>query len=118
MVKELKNLNILWNGHDMRKSAEHPKVSALKVSTQGQVTLSKEARQQHEINAGDTLIEVSLPGCIVLLPESQVLGDLMFRAQQSLKKLGLTPDKLKENVNRRRKGRLSKRYPGVFDGET
>ena len=103
---------------EMSRAADEPKINALKVSTQGQVTLSKEARQQQGINAGDTLIEISLPGCLVLLPQSAVLSDLMLRAQQGLKKLGLTPEELKDNVSKRRKSRLSQRYPGVFDGKT
>jgi hypothetical protein len=92
-----------------------PRISSLKLSSQGQVTLSKEAREQHQLTAGETLIEISLPGCIILLPQSEVLADLMLTAQTGLKKLGLTVDELKARVAKRNEARLNKRYPGVFD---
>ena len=94
---------------------DEARISTLKVSSQGQVTLSKEARQQHGLSAGETLIEISLPGCIILLPQSEVLADLMFRAQSGLQRLGLSVDDLKAKVAKRSKERLTKRYPGVFD---
>ena len=99
----------------MTTVADDPKINALKVSSQGQVTLSKEARQYHEIQMGETLIEISLPGCIILLPQSQFFADLVLKAQQGLSKLGLTAEELKEGVEKRRKARLGDRYPGVFD---
>ena len=94
---------------------DEPKISTLKLSSQGQVTLSKEARQQHGLNAGETLIEISLPGCIILLPQSEVMADLMLRAQSGLKRLGLSVDELKARVAKRGEERLNERYPGVFD---
>lgn len=94
---------------------DEPKISALKVSSQGQVTLSKEARQQHQLNAGVTVLEISLPGCIVLLPQSEVMADLMFRAHSGLEKLGLSVASLKERVAKRSQDNLNERYPGVFD---
>jgi bifunctional DNA-binding transcriptional regulator/antitoxin component of YhaV-PrlF toxin-antitoxin module len=94
---------------------EDPRISTLKVSSQGQVTLSKEARQQHHLNAGETLIEISLPGCIILLPQSEVMAELMLKAQVGLQKLGLSVDELKDRVAKRADGRLNERYPGVFD---
>lgn len=94
---------------------DEPRISSLKLSSQGQVTLSKEARQRHGLNAGETLIEISLPGCIILLPQSEVLADLMFRAQAGLQKLGLSVEELKAQVNKRSEEQLNQRYPGVFD---
>lgn len=94
---------------------EDPRISTLKLSSQGQVTLSKEARQQHGLSTGETLIEISLPGCIVLLPQSAVLADLMLRAQAGLDRLGLNVDELKSKVRKRASRRLQGRYPGVFD---
>jgi len=94
---------------------DDPKISALKVSSQGQVTLSKEARLQHNLNAGETVLEISLPGCIILLPQSEVMADLMLRAQTGLQKLGLSVEELKARVAKRADERLSERYPGVFD---
>jgi hypothetical protein len=92
------------------------KINTLKLSSQGQVTLSKEARQQHGLMSGETLIEISVPGCIILLPQSQVLADLMHRAQLGLDKMGLTVEEIKARVEARRKEELSVRYPDVFDG--
>lgn len=60
----------------------------------------------------------ALPGCIILLPQSKVMADLMLRAQQELGKLGLTVDQLKSAVNQRSKSRLKSRYPGVFNDKT
>ncbi len=102
----------------MPKLADDPKISALKVSTQGQVTLSKEARQLHGLDSGQTVIEIALPGCIILLPQSKVMADLMLRAQEELGKLGLNVDQLKSAVNKRSKSRLKTRYPGVFNDKT
>jgi len=102
----------------MPQLADDPKISALKVSTQGQVTLSKEARQLHGLDSGQTVIEIALPGCIILLPQSKVMADLMLRAQGELGKLGVTVDQLKSAVNKRSKSRLKTRYPGVFNDKT
>jgi bifunctional DNA-binding transcriptional regulator/antitoxin component of YhaV-PrlF toxin-antitoxin module len=102
----------------MPQLADDPKISALKVSTQGQVTLSKEARQLHGLDSGQTVIEIALPGCIILLPQSKVMADLMLRAQEELGKLGVTVDQLKSAVNKRSKSRLKTRYPGVFNDKT
>lgn len=102
----------------MPQLADDPKISALKVSTQGQVTLSKEARQLHGLDSGQTVIEIALPGCIILLPQSKVMADLMIRAQTELGKLGLDVDQFKSAVNQRSKNRLKKRYPGIFNDKT
>jgi len=94
---------------------DNAKISALKVSSQGQVTLSKEARLQHGLNAGETLIEISLPGCIVLLPQSEVMADLTERAQAGLRDLGLTVEEFKTGLTKRREESVRKKYPGVFN---
>lgn len=94
---------------------EEPKLSALKMSAQGQITLSKDARDSHKLAPGATLLEISLPGCIILLPQSQIMGDLMLRAQAGLKKLGLSSEELQKRVTRRSEEKLAERYPGVFD---
>jgi len=94
---------------------DEPRISTLKLSSQGQVTLSKEARQRHSLTAGEILIEISLPGCIVLLPQSEVLADLMLRAQSGLKKLGLSGEELKTRVAKRGAKQLKTRYPGIFN---
>lgn len=91
------------------------KISALKLSPQGQVTLSKEAREQQKLRSGQTLLEISLPGLIILLPQGEVLAELMLKAQSGLNKLGLSVDELKTKVAERSEGNLSLRYPGVFD---
>jgi hypothetical protein len=61
------------------------------------------------------LIEISLPGCIILLPQSEVLADLMLRAQAGLQNLGLSVEELKAKVAKRGEDRLNERYPGVFN---
>lgn len=91
------------------------KINTVKLSSQGQVTLSKEARAQQGLSTGETLIEISLPGCIILLPQSQVLADLMLRAQEGLGRLGLTADQLKARVARRQEETARKKYPGILN---
>jgi bifunctional DNA-binding transcriptional regulator/antitoxin component of YhaV-PrlF toxin-antitoxin module len=93
------------------------KINTVKLSSQGQVTLSKEARDQQGLSSGETLIEISLPGCIILLPQSQVLADLMLRAQEGLGRLGLGVDELKSRVAKRKQDSTKKKYPGIFDGK-
>ena len=88
----------------MKPLSQHElKISALKLSSQGQVTLSKEARQQQGISAGETVLEISLPGMIILLPQSQVVTDLMLKAHSGLSKLGLTVEQPKDQVAQRRR---------------
>jgi hypothetical protein len=96
-------------------SREEAKINTVKLSSQGQVTLSKEARQHQGLSVGETLIEISLPGCIILLPQSQVMADLMLRAQQGLSGLGLTVEQLKARVAERREESTLEQYPGIFD---
>lgn len=96
-------------------SSEEAKINTVKLSSQGQVTLSKEARQHQGLSVGETLIEISLPGCIILLPQSQVMADLMFRAQKGLSGLGLTVDQLKARIEDQRKDSALAKYPGIFD---
>lgn len=112
----LKTSGVLYmNQKTEQTQQDEPRLSALKVSSQGQVTLSKEARQQHGLSAGETLLEISLPGCIILLPQNAVMADLMLRAQTGLQKLGLSVEDLKASVAKRGESRLKERYPGVFD---
>jgi bifunctional DNA-binding transcriptional regulator/antitoxin component of YhaV-PrlF toxin-antitoxin module len=99
----------------MPQLADDPKVNALKVSSQGQVTLSKEARDLLDLGTGQTVIELSMPGCIILLPQSTFMADLMKTAQRQLNAIGLNVDQLKSNVEKRKQDRLAKRYPGVFN---
>ena len=99
----------------MPQLADAPKINALKVSSQGQVTLSKEARDLLDLETGQTVIELSLPGCILLLPQSTFMADLMRTAQKQLDSLGLNLDQLKTSVEKRKQERLAERYPGVFN---
>lgn len=99
----------------MTQIADEPKINALKVSSQGQVTLSKEARDLLELSTGQTLIEISLPGCILLLPQSSFMADLMRNAQCQLARLGVTAEDLKSGVEKRKQDRLAARYSGVVD---
>jgi len=102
----------------MPKTPEEPKVNTLKVSSQGQVTLSKEARDLLELDAGQTVIEISVPGCILLLPQSTFMADLMVTAQRKLGKLGLSIDQLKSGVEKRKQDRFTKRYPKMENGKS
>jgi AbrB family looped-hinge helix DNA binding protein len=100
----------------MPKTEDKPGISTVKVSSQGQITLSKEARDRLSISAGETLIEIAWPGCRVLLPQSEVMTDLMFRAQKGLSRLGLSADQLKDKAVKRRKKSIQSKYPGMLNG--
>lgn len=82
----------------MTTTLEKPQLTTRKVSSSGQLTLSAEARKQHNIKEGTTLVEISLPGCILLLPEERVLADLMKTAQEQLQSIGLSVEKLNEKI--------------------
>jgi len=89
------------------------KLSSLTVTSKGQVTLSAEARRQLKIDKGDTLIEMLVGKCLVLLPESQVLSATMRKAQAALKAAGVKPEDILEEAKHVRKSKLKERYPGL-----
>jgi len=91
------------------------RINTVKLSSQGQVTLSKEAREQQGLSMGETLIEISLPGCIILLPQSRVLADLMLRAQEGLGRLGLSVDQLRARVAQQQQESAKAKYPRILD---
>jgi len=70
------------------------------------------------LDSGQTAIEIALPGCIFLLPQSKAVTNLMLRAPKELDKLGLNVEQLKSAVNQRRKRQLKHRHPKVFNDKT
>lgn len=87
------------------------KVRTITVSSKGQVTLSSSARKQLGIEQGTSLIEVVVGSCLVLLPENRISEQLREEAQAALAGAGVTVDELKEETEKVKKERLSKRYP-------
>jgi hypothetical protein len=78
---------------------EGPKISVLKVSGQGQITLSNEAQKLHDLNAEQSLLEVTFPGCIILLPQSHLMADLKARTQLGFEPRPRTIEELKAYMN-------------------
>ena len=90
-----------------------PKLTSLTVTSKGQVTLSASSRRQLGIDKGDTLIEMLVGNCLVLLPENQVLSETMKKARAALKAAGVKPQELLDEVKQVRKSKLKERYPGL-----
>ena len=86
---------------------------SLTLTSKGQVTISARARKLLKLDRGDTLVEVVVGDCLVLMPENQILAETARRAQNAIKKAGVTVDDIKTEADRLRGRRLAKRYPGL-----
>lgn len=86
---------------------------SLTMTTKGQVTISSKARKALGLDKGDTLIEIVVGNCIVLLPENQILAETARKAQAAIKRAGITAKEIIQEAERLRKSRLSDRYPGL-----
>jgi bifunctional DNA-binding transcriptional regulator/antitoxin component of YhaV-PrlF toxin-antitoxin module len=87
------------------------KLRSLTMTSKGQVTISSKARKSLGLDKGDTLIEMVVGSCIVLLPESQILADTARKAQAAIKHAGVTAAEIVQEADRLRDERLAKRYP-------
>jgi bifunctional DNA-binding transcriptional regulator/antitoxin component of YhaV-PrlF toxin-antitoxin module len=92
---------------------EEPKLRSLTMTSKGQVTISSRARKVLGLDKGDTLIEIVVGNCIVLLPESQVLADTARKAQEAIKRAGVTAEEIVQEADRLRESRLADRYPDL-----
>jgi len=89
------------------------KLRSLTMTSKGQVTISARARKALGLDKGDTLIEMQVGGCLVLLPENQILAETARKAQAALKRAGVTAKEIIQEADRLREIRLTKRYPAL-----
>lgn len=89
------------------------KVKSVSVSSKGQITLSSHARKQLGLEKGSTLMEVVVGNCIILMPQNQVLEQVRRRAQEALKKSGVSIDEINAEVERLKAKRFAEQYPDL-----
>lgn len=87
------------------------KLRSLTMTSKGQVTISSRARKTLGLDKGDTLIEMVVGNCIVLLPENQILAETARKAQEAIKRAGVTAEEIIQEADRLREARLAERYP-------
>lgn len=89
------------------------KLRSLTMTSKGQVTISSRARKALGLDKGDTLIEMVVGNCIVLLPEHQILAETARKAQDAIKHAGVTAEEIIQEADRLREARLAERYPDL-----
>ena len=89
------------------------KLRSLTMTSKGQVTISSRARKALGLDKGDTLIEMVVGNCIVLLPENQILADTARKAQEAIKLAGVTAEEIVQEADRLKEARLIERYPDL-----
>lgn len=89
------------------------KLRSLTMTSKGQVTISSRARKALGLDKGDTLIEMVVGNCIVLLPENQILAETARKAQEAIKHAGVTAEEIIQEADRLREARLAERYPDL-----
>jgi len=90
-------------------------LNTIKLSSKGQVTISVHARRQLKLKPETNLLEVVINNCLILIPQDEVLSDILLKAKESIKKIGLNTKQFKSSVEKRRVKNLSKRYPKLSD---
>jgi bifunctional DNA-binding transcriptional regulator/antitoxin component of YhaV-PrlF toxin-antitoxin module len=89
------------------------KLRSLTMTSKGQITISARARKMLGLDQGDTLIEMVLGNCIVLLPQNQILAETARKAQEAIKHAGVTAEEIIHEAERLREARTAQRYPGL-----
>lgn len=90
-----------------------PQMRTLTMTSKGQVTISAGARKTLGLDQGDTLIEMVVGNCIVLLPQNQILAETARKAQEAIKKAGVTAEEIIHEAERLRVARTAERYPDL-----
>lgn len=90
-------------------------LNSLKLSSKGQVTISANARRQLRLKPETNLLEVVINNCLILIPQDEVLSDILRKAKDSIKKIGLDGNQFKKAVTKRQTRNLAKRYPKLLD---
>jgi len=83
------------------------------MTSKGQVTISARARKELGLDQGDTLIEMVVGNCIVLLPQNQILAETARKAQEAIKQAGVTAEEIIQEADRLREARTAERYPDL-----
>jgi bifunctional DNA-binding transcriptional regulator/antitoxin component of YhaV-PrlF toxin-antitoxin module len=91
-------------------------LNSLKLSSKGQVTISANARRQLRLKPETNLLEVVVNNCLILIPQNEVLSDILLKAKESIKRIGLNSNQFKKAVAKRQSRNLAKRYPKLVDG--
>jgi bifunctional DNA-binding transcriptional regulator/antitoxin component of YhaV-PrlF toxin-antitoxin module len=89
------------------------KLRSLTMTSKGQVTISSRARKLLGLDKGDTLIEMVVGNCIVLLPEDQILAETARMAQEAIKNAGVEAEEIVQEADRLRQTRMVERYPAL-----
>lgn len=89
------------------------KLRSLTMTSKGQVTISARARKELGLDQGDTLIEMVVGNCIVLLPQNQILAETARKAQEAIKAAGITAKEIIHEADRLREARSAERYPDL-----
>lgn len=89
------------------------KLRSLTMTSKGQVTISAKARKELGLDQGDTLIEMVVGNCIVLLPQNQILAETARKAQEAIKHAGVTAEEIIQEADRLREARSAERYPDL-----
>ncbi len=89
------------------------KLRSLTMTSKGQVTISSKARKELGLDKGDTLIEMVVGNCIVLLPQNQFLAETARKAQEAIRHAGVTAEEIIQEADRLRDARLAERYPDL-----
>ncbi len=89
------------------------KLRSLTMTSKGQVTISARARKELGLEQGDTLIEMVVGNCIVLLPQNQILAETARKAQEAIKQAGVTAEEIIHEADRLREARSAERYPDL-----
>ncbi len=90
-------------------------LNSIKLSPKGQVTISSHARKQLGLKPETRLLEVVINNCLVLIPQDEVLSEILKKAQEGIQKAGINAVKLKASISKRRTKNLSKHYPELFN---
>ena len=89
------------------------KLRSLTMTSKGQVTISARARKELGLDQGDTLIEMVVGNCIVLLPQNQILAETARKAQEAIKQAGVTAEEIIHEADRLREAHTAERYPDL-----
>jgi bifunctional DNA-binding transcriptional regulator/antitoxin component of YhaV-PrlF toxin-antitoxin module len=89
------------------------KLRSLTMTSKGQVTISAKARKELGLDQGDTLIEMVVGNCIVLLPQNQILAETARQAQEAIKHAGVAAGEIIHEAERLRAARSAERYPDL-----
>ena len=89
------------------------KLRSLTMTSKGQVTISSKARKALGLDKGDTLIEMVVGNCIVLLPEDQILAETARKAQEAIERAGVTAEEIIQEADRLREARMAERHPDL-----